>query len=143
MTRTKQTARRSCGYVAPRRRAADVDVDVPARKRPRAAEATDDDDEQEDAAAESTPVHTSDVHVTCAQATECEICDEALESSEAAGAGAAAALRSRLPRLLPCGHSLCTSCIQKGLDTNRGSVGLRAGAKGCEGDVAANGVSAD
>jgi len=47
-----------------------------------------------------------------AEVAECDICNEALESSDAAaGGGAADALRSRLPRLLPCGHSWCTGCI--------------------------------
>ena len=53
------------------------------------------------------------------EAAECDICNEALESAEAAGAVAA---ESRLPRMLPCGHSWCTSCIQKSLDANGGSV---------------------
>jgi hypothetical protein len=57
-----------------------------------------------------------------AEVAECDICNEPLESREAAGAAAAA---SRLPRLLPCGHSWCTGCIQKGLDANGGSVGCR------------------
>ena len=54
-----------------------------------------------------------------AEAAECDICNETLEGSEAAGAAAA---ESRLPRMLPCGHSWCTSCIQKSLDANGGSV---------------------
>ena len=68
-----------------------------------------------------------------AEAAECDICNEPLESREAAGAGAAA---SRLPRQLPCGHSWCTSCIQKGLDANGGSVDNRLGAAEGQGGVA-------
>ena len=57
----------------------------------------------------------------------CSICMEALESSAKGGAESA----SRVPRSLPCGHSCCTGCIQKGLDANGGSVGMRVGTK-CE-----------
>ena len=50
---------------------------------------------------------------------ECDICSEPLECSEPAGA---AAKDSRLPRLLPCGHSYCTRCVQGSLDINGGSA---------------------
>ena len=63
-----------------------------------------------------------------AEVAECDICNEPLDSSEAAAAGAAA---SRLPRLLPCGHSWCTGCIQKQLDASGGSAGMHVGTN-CE-----------
>ena len=59
------------------------------------------------------------------ESAECDICNETLQSAEAAGAAAA---ESRLPRLLPCGHSWCTKCIQKSLDANGGSVDSRISA---------------
>ena len=52
-------------------------------------------------------------------APRCDVCHESLDGGWAA---AAAAADSRMPRMLPCGHSWCTSCIQKGLDANGGLV---------------------
>ena len=90
-------------------------------------------------AAAAAPSNTTAVFMSPARAevAECDICNEALESSEAAaGDGVADALRSRLPRLLPCGHSWCTGCIQKGLDANGGSVCNRSGSMAGQGGVA-------
>ena len=50
-------------------------------------------------------------------APRCDVCHESLDGGWPAAAGAA---DSRMPRMLPCGHSWCTSCIQKSLDANRG-----------------------
>ena len=80
------------------------------------------DDDQPDATSASSDVAAVSLQLSRllparAEVAECDICNETLESSEAAGAAAA---ESRLPRMLPCGHSWCTSCIQKGLDANGG-----------------------
>ena len=97
-----------------------------AAKRPRAVATAAVDDQP--AAAAAAAVNLDPVLAPRMQAHECEICNEPLQISEAAGAGGAAdALRSRLPRQLPCGHSWCTGCIQKQLDANGGSVGMQVG----------------